>query len=46
MMGYIDNYNKNCRLLQTCIRIQIPHIIEDEFRLSPETREAKWRRKN
>jgi hypothetical protein len=46
MMGYINNYLMNCRFPQTCIRVQIPHIIEDVFNLSPETREAKWRRKN
>jgi hypothetical protein len=28
MMGYINNYLMNCRLPQTCIRVQIPHTIE------------------
>ena len=46
MMGYINNYLMNRRLPQTCIRVQIPHIIEEEFILSPEAREAKWKRKN
>ena len=45
MMGYINNYLKNCKLPQTCIRVEIPHIVEEEFILSPEAREAKWKRK-
>ena len=45
MMGYINNYLMNCRLPQTCIRVQIPHTIEEEFLLSPEAREAKWKRR-
>lgn len=28
MMGYINNYLKNCRVPQTCVRMQIPHIVE------------------
>ena len=27
IMGYINNYLKNCRLPQTCIRVKIEHII-------------------
>lgn len=27
IMGYINNYLMNCRLPQTCIRVQIEHII-------------------
>jgi hypothetical protein len=45
MMGYIDNYYKNCRLPQTCIRVTIQHTISDEFHLSPELREKKWKRR-
>jgi hypothetical protein len=45
MMGYINNYLKNCRLPQTCIRVEIPHIIDEQFMLSPEVRELKWKRK-
>lgn len=45
MMGYINNYLKNCKLPQTCVRVEIPHKIEEEFILSPEAREVKWRRK-
>lgn len=42
MMGYITNYQMNCRLPQDCKRVQIPHIIEEIFELSPEARKAKW----
>jgi hypothetical protein len=45
MMGYINNYLMNCRLPQTCVRVNIPHIVEEHFKLSPEAREAKWKRK-
>lgn len=45
MMGYINNYLKNCRLPQTCVRVEIPHIIDEQFILSPEVRELKWKRK-
>ena len=27
IMGYVNNYLKNCRLPQTCIRVKIEHII-------------------
>jgi 5-formaminoimidazole-4-carboxamide-1-beta-D-ribofuranosyl 5'-monophosphate synthetase len=30
IMGYINNYLKNCRLPQICVRIQIPHTIHHE----------------
>jgi len=42
MMGYINNYLKNCRLPQTCISVKIEHIISDEHMLSPEERKLKW----
>lgn len=29
IMGYINNYLKNCRLPQTCIRVLIPHTVEN-----------------
>jgi len=45
MMGYINNYLMNCRLPQTCIRVQIPHRIGETFQLSPEARNAKWKNK-
>ena len=46
MMGYINNYFMNCRLPQTCIRVTIQHTISEEFHLSPELREKKWKRKD
>ena len=46
MMGYINNYLMNCRLPQTCIRVQISHIIDQAFQLPSEVRESKWRRPN
>ncbi len=45
MMGDINNYLMNCRLPQTCIRVQIPHRIGETFQLSPEARNAKWKNK-
>ena len=44
MMGYINNYLMNCRLPQTCVRVQINHTIDDIHMLSPEERKAKWDR--
>ena len=44
MMGYINNYLMNCRLPQTCVRVQINHTIDDIHKLSPEERKAKWDR--
>ena len=38
MMGYINNYLMNCRLPQTCVRVQIEHTIDEVFHLSPEAR--------
>ena len=29
IMGYVNNYLKNCRLPQTCVRVKIPHKIEE-----------------
>lgn len=46
MMGYINNYLMNCRLPQTCVRVQIPHKIDELFQMSPETRKAKWDKSN
>ncbi len=28
IMGYVNNYLKNCRLPQNCVRIKIPHTIK------------------
>ncbi len=44
MMGYINNYLMNCRLPQTCVRVQIEHTIDEQMQLSPEARKAKWDR--
>ncbi len=44
MMGYINNYLKNCRLPQSCIRVKIEHTIDESLRLSDEVRKAKWDR--
>ena len=44
MMGYINNYLMNCRLPQTCVRVQINHTISEIHMLSPEARKAKWDR--
>lgn len=44
MMGYINNYLMNCRLSQTCIRVQIPHTIDESHQISPEARRAKWKK--
>jgi hypothetical protein len=44
MMGYINNYLMNCRLPQTCVRIQIPHTIDDSHQIPSEARKAKWDR--
>jgi hypothetical protein len=42
MMGYINNYFKNCRSRQVCIYNSIPHKIEEDIQLSPEARKARW----
>ena len=44
MMGYVNNYLMNCRLPQTCVRVQINHTISEIHMLSPEERKAKWDR--
>ena len=44
MMGYINNYLMNCKLPQTCVRVQINHTIDEIHMLSPEARKAKWDR--
>jgi hypothetical protein len=44
MMGYINNYLMNCRLPQTCVRVQIEHTIDESHQISPEARKAKWDR--
>lgn len=44
MMGYINNYLMNCRLPQTCVRVQIEHTIDESHQIPPEARKAKWDR--
>lgn len=44
MMGYVNNYLKNCRLPQICVRVNIEHTIHESHLLSPEARKAKWAR--
>ncbi len=44
MMGYVNNYLMNCRLPQTCVRVQIPHTIDENQQIPPEVRKAKWDR--
>ena len=44
MMGYINNYLMNCRLSQTCIRVNVQHTIDEALQLSPEVRKARWDR--
>jgi len=46
MMGYINNYFKNCRLPQTCCIKQISHTISGDHLLPPEARKAKWDKSN
>ena len=41
MMGYINNYLMNSHLPQTCVRVNIPHTIDEAFQLTPEARKAK-----
>lgn len=44
MMGYINNYLKNCSSPQTCISVKIEHTIDESHLISPELRKAKWDR--
>jgi hypothetical protein len=44
MMGYINNYLKNCRLPELCCKFVFEHTIDEKFHLSPEARKAKWDR--
>jgi hypothetical protein len=46
MMGYINNYFKNCRSPQICVYNKIPHTIDENLILSPEARKAKWDKNN
>lgn len=44
MMGYVNNYFKNCKTPQTCIKVEIEHTIHESHLLPPEARKAKWDR--
>ncbi len=44
MMGYINNYFKNCKTPQTCIKVEIKHTIDETHLLPPVARKAKWDR--
>ena len=46
MMGYIDNYQKNCGLPSLSRYQKFPHTIDEQYQLSSEVREARWRRKS
>jgi hypothetical protein len=46
MMGYINNYLMNCRLPQTCVRVNIPHTVDESHLIPAEVRKAKWDRTN
>jgi len=45
IIGYVNNYYKNFKLPQKCVHVEIEHTIDEQFKLSPELREAKWKRK-
>ena len=44
IMGYVNNYLMNCRMPQTCVRVNIDHTIDEPLQLSPEARKARWDR--
>ena len=44
IMGYVNNYYKNCKQPESCVKVQIPHIVEERFKMSPEARLARWKR--
>lgn len=44
IMGYINNYLMNCRLSQTCIRVNIEHTIDESVQMSPDARKVRWDR--
>jgi hypothetical protein len=46
ILGYVNNYYKNCKLPQTCIQVNIQHTIDEKFFLSPEDREVRWKKKS
>ena len=44
MMGYVNNYYKNCKQEESCIRVQIPHTIEESKMMTEEERHLKWKK--
>lgn len=44
MVGYINNYYKNCGREDKCIQVEIPHTIEESLILTPEQRRARWQK--
>jgi hypothetical protein len=44
MMGYINNYYKNCGQEEKCIRVQIFHTIDESKVMTLEERLAKWKK--
>jgi hypothetical protein len=46
MIGYINNYLKNCRLPDLCREFKFEFTIDENLILSPEARKAKWDRSN
>lgn len=44
MMGLINNYYKNCRQPEVCVRVNIEHSIDPELLMSLEERQAKWKK--
>ena len=44
MMGYINNYYKNCKQEESCIRVQIPHTIEESKMMTEEERHLRWKK--
>jgi hypothetical protein len=43
MMGYVNNYFRNQRLPETCIKVNIPHIYEPDKVLSEEERLKRYK---
>lgn len=44
MIGYINNYLKNCKMELSCMMVKIEHTVDEAFFLSPEARKEKWDR--
>lgn len=44
MLGYINNYYKNCGREDKCIQVEIPYTIEKILLLTSEQRRARWQK--